>query len=46
MRVDPEWIEAIDRARAKLTEQTGVKVSRSAFVELAVRRHIEAAGLQ
>lgn len=40
LRVSNEWLDAVDAAAAKLSEQTGVKVSRNAFIELAVTRYI------
>ena len=40
LRTTADWLEAVDAAAARLSEQTGVKVSRNAFIELAVTRYI------
>ena len=46
IRVSDAWLSAVDAAAAKLSADTGAKISRSAYVKLAVTKHIEAAGQQ
>ena len=43
LRVSSEWLAAVDGAAKRLSESSGVPVSRNALIELAVKQYLERA---